>query len=62
MEAAKHEMQLGMFFSRLIREHSKNESKNSWDSILRGEALLSRRQSEEVKRHAMDFRKGLDFR
>jgi len=36
---------------------TKRESKNNWDYILTGEAVLSRRQAEEVKQHIADFRK-----
>ena len=62
IEATKHEMQLGEFFSRLVKEHKEKEAENNWDDILESKKILTRKQAEEIKKYTEEFRKGFEFR
>lgn len=62
VEAAKHGMQLGEFFSRIVNDHKDHEIESNWDAILTGKSILSKKQAEGIKKQAKQFRKGFDFR
>lgn len=62
IEATKHDMQLGEFFSKLILEHKEKEAENNWDDILESRKILTRKQADEMKKHTEEFRKGFEFR
>ena len=62
VEATKHEMQIGEFLGFLINEHKFLEADNNWDAILKSKPTLTKKDADEIKKHAENFRKGFDFR
>ena len=62
VEAARHEMQIGEFLGFLINEHKNLERENNWDAILKSKPTLTKKDADEIKKHAENFRKGFDFR
>ena len=62
MEAARHDMQLGEFFSHLVKDHRDREAENNWDSILEGKPIIARKQAKDIRKHTKTFRKGFEFK
>ncbi len=62
VEAAKHDMQLGEFFSKIVQDHAVREGQNNWDFVLNRKRSLTKRQVEELRKNSREFRKGFNFR
>jgi len=59
--AAKNNVKLGIFFKTLVKEHKKNSSA-FWNSILKGEKLLSDSEAKELESSIKNVRKEYGFR
>lgn len=61
-EAAKHDMQLGDFFSKVVEDHTTRERGNNWDIILNKKRTLTKNQVKGLKKYTKEFRRGFKFR
>ena len=59
--AAKNNVKLGTFFKTLVKGHTKN-STAFWNTILKGEKILSDKEAEELEAAVKSVRKEYGFR
>ncbi len=62
IEATRHDMALGEFFGRLLKDHLEKEEKSNWDEILGRKPILTADEARAIKNAASDFRKRFKFR
>ena len=58
--AARNRMKMGNLFGRMVEEYKK--SKNFWDEILRGPAILSKEDADAMLNTVKKIRKEYGFR
>jgi hypothetical protein len=63
-ESARHNLKMGEFLERLLREHIRGEriARMRWNRIFTHKPLLTARQAKAVEAEAREFRKGFAFR
>jgi methionyl-tRNA synthetase len=59
--AAKNKVKLGIFFKSLVKDHKKS-STDFWNTILKGEKILSEEESKSIKEITEGVRKEYGFR
>lgn len=62
MEAARHDMAMGEFFSRLVKEHAMKEAGSTWEEILRFAGSISEKDAARMRKEAEALRRGLKMR
>lgn len=58
--AARNRIKMGKLFGRMVEEYKK--SKNFWDEILRGPAILSKEEADSMLHTVKKIRKEYGFR
>lgn len=62
MEAARHDMAMGEFFSHLVKEHAMREAGSTWEDILRFAGSISEKDAARMRKEAEALRRGLKLR